>query len=129
MSCWVQTWPSITPFMLFWFQKIYAELNAGLEIVGCRCIKITAFLYFDLTVRLGTFVKLSLTLQNSLILLKLYLNDFTDLLIGTVDTWLMWNLTGGIDGGVYITDVTNARWSWFVNIWCCCLLTHVTQFT
>ena len=74
-------------------------------------IKITAFLYFDLTVRLGTFVKLSLTLQNSLILLKLYLNDFTDLLIGTVDTWLMWNLTGGIDGGVYITDVTNARWS------------------
>ena len=21
----------------------------------------------------------------------------------------MWNLTGGIDGGVYITDVTNAR--------------------
>ena len=71
-------------------------------------IKITAFLYFDLTVILGTFVKLSLTLQNSLILLKFYL---TDLLIGTVDTWLMWNLTGGIDGGVYITDVTNARWS------------------
>jgi glycerol kinase len=52
-----------------------------------------------------------------LILLKLCLNDFTDLLIGTVDTWLMWNLTGGIDGGVYITDVTNARWSSFVIIW------------
>ncbi len=27
---------------------------------------------------------------------------------GTVDTWLLWNLTGGIRGGVHVTDVTNA---------------------
>lgn len=31
-----------------------------------------------------------------------------DLAFGTVDTWLVWNLTGGTDGGVHITDVTNA---------------------
>ena len=27
---------------------------------------------------------------------------------GNTDTWLLWNLTGGKDGGVHITDVTNA---------------------
>jgi glycerol kinase len=27
---------------------------------------------------------------------------------GTVDTWIIWLLTGGIDGGALITDVTNA---------------------
>ena len=31
-----------------------------------------------------------------------------DLLFGTTDSWLVWNLTGGTDGGVHITDVTNA---------------------
>lgn len=31
-----------------------------------------------------------------------------DLVFGTVDTWLAWNLTGGIDGGRHVTDVTNA---------------------
>jgi glycerol kinase len=31
-----------------------------------------------------------------------------DVLFGTVDTWLVWNLTGGPDGGVHITDPTNA---------------------
>ena len=30
------------------------------------------------------------------------------LLFGTIDTWLIWNLTGGPDGGVHVTDVTNA---------------------
>lgn len=29
-------------------------------------------------------------------------------LFGTVDTWIIWNLTGGPDGGVHVTDVTNA---------------------
>ncbi|SPQ97441.1 glycerol kinase [Plasmodiophora brassicae] len=29
-------------------------------------------------------------------------------LIGTVDCWLIWNLTGGPQGGVHVTDVTNA---------------------
>jgi glycerol kinase len=31
-----------------------------------------------------------------------------DLLAGTIDAWLVWNLTGGPDGGVHATDVTNA---------------------
>ncbi|MDH2444678.1 glycerol kinase GlpK [Amnibacterium sp. CER49] len=31
-----------------------------------------------------------------------------ELLFGTTDTWLLWNLTGGPDGGVHATDVTNA---------------------
>jgi glycerol kinase len=31
-----------------------------------------------------------------------------DLLFGTTDTWLLWNLTGGQNGGVHATDVTNA---------------------
>ena len=30
------------------------------------------------------------------------------LMCGTPDTWVLWNLTGGIDGGVHVTDVTNA---------------------
>ncbi len=31
-----------------------------------------------------------------------------DLLFGTIDTWLIWHLTGGPDGGAHVTDVTNA---------------------
>ncbi len=31
-----------------------------------------------------------------------------DLLFGTTDSWVVWNLTGGVDGGVHVTDVTNA---------------------
>ncbi|NDL59556.1 glycerol kinase GlpK [Phytoactinopolyspora mesophila] len=31
-----------------------------------------------------------------------------DLLFGNMDTWTLWNLTGGVNGGVHITDVTNA---------------------
>jgi glycerol kinase len=31
-----------------------------------------------------------------------------DLMFGTIDSWLVWNITGGIDGGVHVTDVTNA---------------------
>jgi glycerol kinase len=31
-----------------------------------------------------------------------------DLAFGTTDSWLLWNLTGGADGGVHATDVTNA---------------------
>lgn len=29
-------------------------------------------------------------------------------LFGTIDSWLVWNLTGGPDGGLHVTDVTNA---------------------
>lgn len=31
-----------------------------------------------------------------------------DLLFGNMDTWVIWNITGGTDGGVHVTDVTNA---------------------
>jgi glycerol kinase len=31
-----------------------------------------------------------------------------DLVFGNMDTWLIWNLTGGVNGGLHITDVTNA---------------------
>ncbi|MFC6882484.1 MULTISPECIES: glycerol kinase GlpK [Actinomadura] len=29
-------------------------------------------------------------------------------IFGTTDTWVLWNLTGGPDGGVHVTDPTNA---------------------
>ncbi|MFG2000666.1 glycerol kinase GlpK [Spirillospora sp. NPDC048911] len=31
-----------------------------------------------------------------------------DVLFGTMESWLIWNLTGGPDGGRHLTDVTNA---------------------
>ncbi|MBO0840935.1 MAG: glycerol kinase GlpK [Sciscionella sp.] len=31
-----------------------------------------------------------------------------DAIFGTIDSWLLWQLTGGVDGGVHVTDVTNA---------------------
>jgi glycerol kinase len=31
-----------------------------------------------------------------------------DLLFGNTDAWVLWNMTGGSDGGVHVTDVTNA---------------------
>jgi glycerol kinase len=34
--------------------------------------------------------------------------DRGDLYFGTIDTWLLWNMTGGVDGGIHVTDVTNA---------------------
>jgi glycerol kinase len=39
-----------------------------------------------------------------------------DLLFGTMDTWLLWNFTGGIDGGVHKTDVTNASRTMLMNL-------------
>ena len=29
-------------------------------------------------------------------------------LFGTIDSWIIWHLTGGADGGLHVTDVTNA---------------------
>jgi glycerol kinase len=34
--------------------------------------------------------------------------DAGDLVFGNIDTWCIWNLTGGTDGGIHMTDVTNA---------------------
>src|SRR5690606_35551235 len=31
-----------------------------------------------------------------------------DLLFGNMDTWVLWNMTGGVDGGIHVTDPTNA---------------------
>src|SRR3989440_5654427 len=31
-----------------------------------------------------------------------------ELLFGNMDTWVLWNMTGGPDGGVHVTDPTNA---------------------
>ncbi|MGC8633095.1 MAG: glycerol kinase GlpK [Candidatus Limnocylindrales bacterium] len=39
-----------------------------------------------------------------------------DLLFGNIDTWCIWNLTGGPDGGVHVTDVTNASRTMLMNL-------------
>ena len=39
-----------------------------------------------------------------------------ELLFGNIDTWLIWNLTGGVNGGVHVTDVTNASRTLLMNI-------------
>ena len=31
-----------------------------------------------------------------------------EVIFGTMESWLIWNLTGGPDGGLHVTDVTNA---------------------
>jgi glycerol kinase len=35
---------------------------------------------------------------------------------GTIDTWIVWNLTGGTSGGALITDVTNASRTLLMNL-------------
>lgn len=39
-----------------------------------------------------------------------------EVLFGTMETWLIWNLTGGADGGQHLTDVTNASRTLLMNI-------------
>lgn len=39
-----------------------------------------------------------------------------DLLFGTVDTYLLWRLTGGVNGGLHVTDVTNASRTQLMNL-------------
>src|SRR5437660_6515173 len=39
-----------------------------------------------------------------------------ELLFGNIDTFLLWNLTGGARGGVHATDVTNASRTQLLNI-------------
>jgi glycerol kinase len=34
--------------------------------------------------------------------------DRGDAIFGNIDTWVIWNLTGGPNGGAHVTDVTNA---------------------
>jgi len=37
-------------------------------------------------------------------------------IFGNIDTWLIWNLTGGVDGGKHVTDVTNASRTMLMNL-------------
>ncbi|MFI9204519.1 glycerol kinase GlpK [Streptomyces sp. NPDC053048] len=39
-----------------------------------------------------------------------------DILFGTMDSWVIWNLTGGAQGGVHVTDVTNASRTMLMNL-------------
>ena len=39
-----------------------------------------------------------------------------DLLFGNTDAWVLWNLTGGTDGGIHVTDVTNASRTLFMDL-------------
>ena len=39
-----------------------------------------------------------------------------DLVMGNMDTWLIWNLTGGPNGGKHYTDVTNASRTMLMNL-------------
>jgi glycerol kinase len=39
-----------------------------------------------------------------------------ELLFGTIDSWLIWKLTGGADGGRHVTDVTNASRTLLMNL-------------
>ncbi len=39
-----------------------------------------------------------------------------DALFGNMDTWLIWKLTGGINGGAHVTDVTNASRTMLMNL-------------
>ena len=39
-----------------------------------------------------------------------------EIAFGTIDSWLIWNLTGGTGGGVHVTDVTNAGRTMLMNL-------------
>lgn len=39
-----------------------------------------------------------------------------EIAFGTIDSWLIWNLTGGTDGGQHVTDVTNAGRTMLMNL-------------
>ncbi len=39
-----------------------------------------------------------------------------DVLFGTVDSFLVWNLTGGVSGGLHVTDCTNASRTQLMNL-------------
>jgi len=37
-------------------------------------------------------------------------------LFGTIDSWIIWNLSGGSQGGIHVTDVTNASRTMLMNL-------------
>lgn len=46
-------------------------------------------------------------------------SDVGVLMFGTMDSWLVWNLTGGPNGGRHVTDVTNASRTLLMDITSC----------
>ena len=46
---------------------------------------------------------------------------------GTIDTWLLWNLTGGTHGGKHFTDVTNASRTMLMDLRDSCLGRRATR--
>jgi glycerol kinase len=42
--------------------------------------------------------------------------DAGDLIFGNTDTWCIWNLTGGTDGGLHVTDPSNASRTMLMNL-------------
>jgi glycerol kinase len=42
--------------------------------------------------------------------------DAGELMFGNIDTWVIWNITGGPDGGAHVTDVTNASRTMLMNL-------------
>jgi len=45
--------------------------------------------------------------------------DRGEAVFGNPDTWVIWNLTGGRDGGVHVTDVTNASRTMLMDLKTC----------
>lgn len=43
-------------------------------------------------------------------------HDAGDLMFGTVESWIVYKLTGGVNGGIHITDVTNASRTLLMNL-------------
>ncbi len=39
-----------------------------------------------------------------------------ELAFGNTDSWVLWNMTGGVDGGIHVTDVTNASRTMLMNV-------------
>jgi glycerol kinase len=39
-----------------------------------------------------------------------------EVLFGNIDTWVIWNLTGGVKGGLHVTDVSNASRTMLMNL-------------
>lgn len=60
-------------------------------------------------------VKLRWLLQNSKDVQSAVKNN-RPIFFGTVDTWILWNLTGGKNGGKHYTDVTNASRTMLMNL-------------
>ncbi|GAB4146761.1 MAG: glycerol kinase GlpK [Candidatus Promineifilaceae bacterium] len=38
-------------------------------------------------------------------------------IFGNIDTWVIWNLTGGVNGGAHVTDVSNASRTMLMNLY------------